>query len=328
MGAAIARALLQSAPPARNATSPPPCPRCWTPRASRARARRSRGRSRARTRPTPMPCWRCRRWRCWRRRGPSAPRTRPRTCRRATPSGQLAPAARGVSAAPPPDGGQLDRCGPHRRRPGPGETRWSAPSSSSIFGLGLRAQQRHVRRWKPGGRRWPSPRKTSCTRPASETGRAARRPPRLTAAPLTARAESASPPACGGSAACTDYPTRSRSPSALRGESGREEVMRVIRWGRLGLLVSVAVVAGAGIGCGEPGSTPTTSTTTSTTSELLPRRKLNPFEGKVTQSNTVADQNGFAVKTDSISERLGAGVHWKLRMGRREPHRDGSGVQR
>ena len=73
--------------------------------------------------------------------------------------------------------------------------------------------------------------------------------------------------------------------------------MRVIRWGHFGLLASVAVVAGAGIGCGESGSTPT-ATTTSDTSELLPRRKLNPFEGKVKQEYTVADQNGFAAKTD------------------------------
>src|SRR5678815_554962 len=72
--------------------------------------------------------------------------------------------------------------------------------------------------------------------------------------------------------------------------------MRVIRWGQFGLLVSV-VVAGAGIGCGESGSTSTASATTDT-SELLPRRKLNPFESKVMQSNTVADQNGFAAKTD------------------------------
>src|SRR5436190_20747322 len=75
--------------------------------------------------------------------------------------------------------------------------------------------------------------------------------------------------------------------------------MRVIRWSQPGLLVAVvAAVAGGGIGCGESGSTPTASTTTSSTSELVPRRKLNPFEGKVKQSNTVADQNGFAAVTD------------------------------
>jgi len=75
--------------------------------------------------------------------------------------------------------------------------------------------------------------------------------------------------------------------------------MRVIRWGQPGLLVAVvAAVAGSGIGCGESGSTPTASTTSSTTSELVPRRKPSPFESKVKQQNTVADQNGFALKTD------------------------------
>jgi len=64
------------------------------------------------------------------------------------------------------------------------------------------------------------------------------------------------------------------------------------------LVAVVAAVGGGGIGCGDSGSTPTASTTTSSTSELVPRRKLNPFESKVTQSNTVADQNGFAAVTD------------------------------
>ena len=68
--------------------------------------------------------------------------------------------------------------------------------------------------------------------------------------------------------------------------------MRFIRVGQLGLLVAVA--AGAGFGCGDSGASPTVSAT----SELQPRRKLNPFESKVKQSNLVADQMGFARKTD------------------------------
>jgi uncharacterized protein (TIGR03118 family) len=68
--------------------------------------------------------------------------------------------------------------------------------------------------------------------------------------------------------------------------------MRVVCLKQLGLLVAVA--AGAGVGCGEDGATATATVT----SELHPMPSAPAFEAKVRQSNLVADQNGFARKTD------------------------------
>ena len=70
--------------------------------------------------------------------------------------------------------------------------------------------------------------------------------------------------------------------------------MRVVCLNQLGLLVAVAAGIGAGVGCGEAG----TEATSTVTSELHPMPKASPFEAKVRQSNLVADQDGFARKTD------------------------------
>ena len=67
--------------------------------------------------------------------------------------------------------------------------------------------------------------------------------------------------------------------------------MRVVRLIQVGLWVAIA--AGAGIGCSEDGTPPVSDAT----SELKPVRRVRP-EAVVKQTNLVADQKGFARKTD------------------------------
>jgi len=66
--------------------------------------------------------------------------------------------------------------------------------------------------------------------------------------------------------------------------------MRIVGLKQLGLWVSVAV--GAGVGCGE------SATDTTTKVSALPTPAAPSFESIVRQTNLVADQDGFARKTD------------------------------
>ena len=69
--------------------------------------------------------------------------------------------------------------------------------------------------------------------------------------------------------------------------------MRTVRLRQVGNWVAMA--AGAGVGCGQETPAPSPSSTSTSTSELMPGSKP---ESTVKQRNLVADQAGFARKTD------------------------------
>ena len=157
------------------------------------------------------------------------------------------PAARGVSSAPRTRTRELD-CYAVRSAAALEPGRNPLERAVELFdssGSGFAPSNATTRRWKPGGRRWPSPPRTSSTRPASRDWPRSSPPAAIHRAPLTARAESASPPACGGSAACTDYPTRSRlrRHCASQGEGGSHASHQMGAVGATG-------VGGGGGGCG------------------------------------------------------------------------------
>jgi uncharacterized protein (TIGR03118 family) len=81
------------------------------------------------------------------------------------------------------------------------------------------------------------------------------------------------------------------SPERKLAEGEEEDAMRIVRLKQIGLLASMA--AGAGFGCGGSATDATT-----TKSSELPTPAAPSFESIVKQTNLVADQDGFARKTD------------------------------